>query len=394
MPIREARIGLARARRQRHSFAARTRRGSSAQTRLDSSLHLIAPAHSLTLPTLEDVTDSIKASYGLENARPLAETLIRTGLLAPKHFEGCKNVVEVLAKALQEVVEKAYGPLGSDAFSIEVRISDTLEEGPGRRDCLFFAWGGTDAPQYIPLRPVFEHLEGHPYRDRLMATLYHWLHQAASRVCNGFGFREAKRMYQWERELYADARKSGEDVDLEGEVECFNPTTVVSYIRNSEKLRLKVHEIEAAIFSIADPKLRSAFQKAHHAFTLAKKIRLPRTSPACQLFIEDEAYYMDGEPVPALCISHWRDDAVVGWLDEFCERHFNSGVSCRAAIIRSFLPSDTRFFLQIISALPFMVQTVVALSDWVRLAEEMENEFSYRDRGPARVSAGEGASDL
>lgn len=394
MPIRKARIGLARARRQSHSFTARARRVSSAQTRLDSSLHLIAPAHSLTLPTLEGVTDSIKASYGLENALPLAEALIGRGLLAPRHFEDCKNVVEVLAKALHEVVEKVYGPLGNDAFSIEVRISDHLEEGPSRRDCLFFAWGGTDSPQYIPLRPVFEQLESHPYRDRLMATLYHWLHQAASRVCNGFGFQEAKRMYQWERELYTDARKCGEDVDLEGEVECFDPATVLSYIRNSEKLKLKAHEITAAILSIADPKLRSAFQKAHHAFTLAKRIKLPRTSPACQLLIDDEAYYMDGEPLPAVCISHWRDDAVVGWLDEFCERQFNSGVSCRAAIIRSFLPSDTRFFLQIISALPFMVQTVVALSDWVRLAEEMENEFSNRDRGPARVSVGEGDPDL
>ena len=40
--------------------------------------------------------------------------------------------------------------------------------------------------------------------------------------------------------------------------------------------------------------------------------------------IDDVAYYMDGSPLPGLGISHWRDDPIVAWFDEFCRDQFDS----------------------------------------------------------------------
>jgi hypothetical protein len=227
---------------------------------------------------------------------------------------------------------------------------------------------------------MFEELRGNQYRERLMASLYHWLHRAAWGIFCGFGFREAKSLYRREKEWYTESRRSGEDVDLEGEVEYADPSQVVRYIRESRKLRLKSREIEAAISSIRRPHLRDALEKAHHLFRLSRTIKLPAMLPEYERCIDEASYYMDGDPLPGLCISHWRDDPIVAWMDSYCQQQFNSGVSPRAAIIRCFSPEDTKSFLQIISALPRMVETALGLSEWVRLGEEMENASNDRNR--------------
>jgi hypothetical protein len=346
------------------------------------------------MPSLEGIRDRIDVSYGFENALPAAKALIGRGLLSCSHFDGSRSPVELLGKAISDVVRKASTFGGNDAFSMEIRLSDYLEEGQSRGNCLFFVWGNTDHPQYIPLRPMFEQLAGSPYQERLMASLYHWLHRAAWQVFHGFGFCEAESIYGWRKESYAEARESGEDVDLEGEVEYADPSRVVRYIRDSAKLKLKPHELELAISSISRPDLRDAFRKAHRIFVQSRKIKLPASSRECQDFIEDAAYYMDADPLPGLCVSHWRDDPIVAWLDNYCEDQFNSGVSCRAPIIRCFRPDDTESFLQIISALPRMVDTVLRLSDWVRLAGEMEDECNDRDRRSTQVCTDQGGPDL
>lgn len=379
MPVCQTRIRSVGARPCPRS--PRKQRISPATGHLDTPPRLIAPVHSLAMPTLDGVRTKVQVSYGFQNALPLAQALAEKGLLVPAHFDGCQNTVEVLARAMEAVIRPASPSGARDMFSIEIRLSDRLDDGPGRRDCLFFTWGNTDVPQYIPLRPMFEYLDGNPYRERLMASLYHWLHGASLEVCNGFGFREAKELYNWDKQMYADARESGEDVDSEGEAESANPSTVVGYIRRAAGLKLKRHEIASAISSISRQDLRDAFEKAHHAFLLSRKIRLPDTSRDSQGIIDDAAYYMDGEPIPGLCVSHWRDDAIVAWLDNYCDRQFNSGVSSRAPIIRCFPPNDSKAFLQIVSTLPIMVQTALALSEWVRFGEEMENEYNNGDRG-------------
>lgn len=71
----------------------------------------------------------------------------------------------------------------------------------------------------------------------------------------------------------------------------------------------------------------------------------------CRRVLDHAAYYMDAYPIPALGISHWRDDPIVAWFDEFCQEQFESGASCRAPVLLCFRPNDTDFFLQIIEAL-------------------------------------------
>ena len=46
-------------------------------------------------------------------------------------------------------------------------------------------------------------------------------------------------IYQWRRDIYVSEREAGEDVDLEGEVEFADPAKVATYIRESDKLRLR-----------------------------------------------------------------------------------------------------------------------------------------------------------
>jgi hypothetical protein len=100
----------------------------------------------------------------------------------------------------------------------------------------------------------------------------------------------------------------------------------------------------------------------------------------CRRILDDAAYYMDAYPVPALGISHWRDDPIVAWFDEFCQEQFESGSTCRAPIILCFRPKETKFFLQVVEALPRLVQTIAGLSEWVRFAQELENACDYGNR--------------
>jgi hypothetical protein len=136
----------------------------------------------------------------------------------------------------------------------------------------------------------------------LMASLYQWLYAAASRVFVPFGFDEAKNVYAWRRECYAEARENGEDVDLEGEVEAADPAKVIGYIRNSHRLILKAKEVGAAIGSIAAPRLRAAFVSANRMFLESRRIKLPSMSEDSRRILDDAAYYMDAYPIPGLGI--------------------------------------------------------------------------------------------
>jgi hypothetical protein len=328
---------------------------------------------------LDGVKDRFEFSLGSEAALPLASALIRRGLLREKHLQGATSPVGALETALAEIVTENFRG-AQDEFDITACISDRLEDYRKPENVLFFIWSNSPDPQYIPLRPVFERLENNPYRDCLMASLYRWLYGAASKVFDAFGFDEAKNVYTWRKEWYAEARENGEDVAAEGEVEASDPAKVISYIRDSERLALKdTHAIDA-IRSIADEKLRSAFANALQMYAAARRIKLPSMSEECRRILDDAAYYMDSYPVPGLGISHWRDDPIVAWFDEFCQEQFESGSTCRAPIIVCFRPEDTACFLQIVAALPGLVRTVAGLSEWTRFSLELENASNYGNR--------------
>src|SRR6185437_11577701 len=240
----------------------------------------------------------------------------------------------------------------------------------------------------------YERLNGNPRREELMASLYLWLYRTASRVFEPFGFIEAQHIYQWRRDAYISEREAGEDVDLEGEVECADPSKVVNYIRHASGLRHKTGDIPEAIASIRDSQVRAAFQKAHEMYRESRSIRLPAMSNECAQLAHDAAYYMESSPLPALGISHWRDDPIVAWFDEFCRDQFESGETPRAPILLCFPPRNTNFFLRIVTALPRMARTAAALGEWVRFAEELENASHYTDRENPGFSAETGGTDL
>jgi hypothetical protein len=357
----------------------KSRRTPQAGCKLDTSTRLIAPPHTLTLPALEGIKDRFEFSLGCDAALPLARALIARRLLREEHLEAAKSPVCALEAALAEMVNDNF--VGArDEFDIDLCISDRLEDNGKPEDVLFFVWNNSIDPQYILLRPVFEKLEGNPHRDRLMASLYRWLYGAASRVFDPFGFDEAKNVYAWRKECYTEARENGEDPDLEGEVEASDPAKVVSYIRDSKKLVLNSREAAAVVESITDNKLRAAFVSAQQVYAVSQEIKLPTMPEDCRRILDDAAYYMDAYPVPGLGISHGRDDPIVAWFDEFCQEQFESGSTPRAPIILCFRPKDTKFFLQIVEALPGLVRTIAGLSEWVRFAQELENACNYGDR--------------
>jgi hypothetical protein len=378
MPVRKNCL-LYPGRRPQLSLRPKSRRTAQARCRLDTSPRLIAPAHTLTLPTLEGVKDRFELSLGSAAALPLARALIAGGLLHEKHLQSATSPVGPVEAALADIVSANFSD-SRDEFDINVCISDRLDDYRKPEDVLFFIWNNSIDPQYIPLRPVYERLESNPHRDRLMASLYQWLYGAASKVFDAFGFDEARNVYAWRKECYTEARENGEDVDFEGEVEASDPAKVVGYIRSSEKLALNEEAAVAAITSIADQQLRAAFASAQQMYVAACQITLPRMSDDCRRLLDDAAYYMDAYPVPGLGISHWRDDPIVAWFDEFCQEQFESGSTSRAPIILCFRSTDTKFFLQIVAALPGLVRTIAGLSEWVRFSLELEDASNYGNR--------------
>lgn len=349
---------------------------------MDSPIRLIAPAHGLTLPTLDGIKERFAFSFGSDAALPMARSLITRGLLREQHLKAASSPITALEAALGDFVGESFGD-SKDEFDVTVCISDCLEEYRKPENVLFFIWNHSTDPQYIPLRPVFEKLDGNPHRDRLIGSLYQWLYCSASRVFDVFGFDEAKNVYAWRKECYTEARENGDDVDLEGEVEAADPANVAGYIRNSDELVLKGDKAIVALKSISDHPLRSAFVAAHSLYTASQQIKLPAMAQDSQRILDDAAYYMDAYPIPALGISHWRDDPIVAWFDEFCQEQFESGASCRAPVLLCFRPDDTDFFLQIVEALPAMVRTVSGLSEWVRFAQELENASGHGNRDQA-----------
>jgi hypothetical protein len=348
--------------------------------KLGPSACLIASSRSLTLPSIDGVQSRYQFSLGGEAVIPLVQYLTKEDLTREKHLLLATTPAEALQSTLTEIIGKGLKGC-ADQFGIELGISDGLDEhSRPSEQVLFFTWTNTADPQYIPLRPVYERLENNPNRESLMASLYYWLYRSASTVFEPFGFAEAESGYQLRRDWYLSEREEGEDVDLEGEVEFADLAKVVPYIRESNERKLKNHEIAPAIASIANPALRDAFQKAYRIFLASRAIRLPKMSRHCYRVLDEAAYYMDASPMPALGISHWRDDPIVAWFDEFCREQFESGETGRAPILLCFRPSDTSFFGKVVRNLRGMARAVAGLSEWVRFAEELENASHYADR--------------
>jgi len=211
MPIFKKRVRAFRQRSNRIAVQRGPRRNAPATRKLDTSVHLIGPAHSLILPTLAGIKERFEFSLGCDSALPLARALIHRELLREDHLQGATSPVGALEGALTEIVNRNFSD-AQDEFDITACITDRLEDYRKPDGMLFFVWSNSMDPQYIPLRPVFEKLEGNPHRERLMASLYQWLYGAASRVFVPFGFAEAKNVYAWRKECYTEARENGEDV--------------------------------------------------------------------------------------------------------------------------------------------------------------------------------------
>ena len=123
MPIHEKSLRHYGARRHRvHRLS--SLREPRAPRKLGTSHHLIAPAHTLTLPSLEGVKSSFESSHGFEAAVPPARVLVRKGLLNQKHLTDSGSAVAALDKALSDIVGNASASGGKDAFDVEIHLMD------------------------------------------------------------------------------------------------------------------------------------------------------------------------------------------------------------------------------------------------------------------------------
>src|SRR5258707_958092 len=111
-----------------HAVSAQRRAGAS--RKLGPSCSLIAPAHSLTLPSIQTAKERFEVSTHFEAALPLARCLVTAGLLRPEHMGGAASVVEVLGRALSELVAKAWPANAEDNFGVEVELTDRLDDDP------------------------------------------------------------------------------------------------------------------------------------------------------------------------------------------------------------------------------------------------------------------------
>src|SRR5258708_14536507 len=222
------------------------RRGPcGAPTQVGTSHCLIAPAHTLTLPSMEAVKDRLFVSLGSDRALGPAAAMVKRGLLERRHLAGSGSVPQVLERALSEFLEKATGEPWADKFEIELTLSDEPVGYSGqlyrggkrnrRADFLVLTWTNRAETQYIPLRPVFDQLRGNPQRERLMASLYQWLYQGSWHVFYGFGFDEAEEAYLWRKEANLSSRAEGKDSQLEAEGELARPASLTASSRRHKR---------------------------------------------------------------------------------------------------------------------------------------------------------------
>src|SRR5260370_5085128 len=97
------------------------RRGTSvAPTQLGTSHCLIAPAHTLTLPSMEAVKDRLFVSLGSDLALGPAAAMVKRGLLDRRHLPGSGSVPQVLERALTALLEQAAEEAGGDTLEMEM----------------------------------------------------------------------------------------------------------------------------------------------------------------------------------------------------------------------------------------------------------------------------------
>lgn len=101
MPILQDRLRDPDRRSKRIPFRRKSRRTSRARGKLDTSTRLIAPAHGLTLPTLDGIKDQYEFSVGANAALPLARTLIARGVLREEHLQAVVSPAGALEAALE-----------------------------------------------------------------------------------------------------------------------------------------------------------------------------------------------------------------------------------------------------------------------------------------------------
>src|SRR5581483_5693681 len=124
---------------------ARARAGSRKslpQRKLDTSNRLIAPPHTLILPSLRGIKTVYESSYGFQAALSPALTLMKRGQLSGKHLAEADSVVSALDHALRDVIDNATTPTDKDVFDIEIRLTDTHGyPASSSSGYLFFSWG-------------------------------------------------------------------------------------------------------------------------------------------------------------------------------------------------------------------------------------------------------------
>ena len=343
-------------------------RAVRARCKPDPSAGLIAPANFLRLPSLRGVQFQYTVRRDMELALKPLEVLVDKGFVRDEHIIGAKDVVDVLTRALKDMLASCWCDEG---FEINIELSS--EEWTWTRKVkkiplyLCFTWTN-GSMQYMALDTVVQRLGNAPEYERLMATYYWLLYGAACKVMMPFSLQEAKTEYQMRQEYLDKEREQGEEPLVE---EIADPNDCPVYLKDAFKLKFPDAQIKQAFSTIPDDECRALFLTCLDAYQLSKTIKLAETLPELREAVENARYY-DGNSQIGLALGVDRKDNITAWIDEYQQDLYNGGCDPAPVIVRGYKPDDYQAFVQLFKALPQMVKVVGLLNRCVMTVEEWE----------------------
>jgi hypothetical protein len=299
--------------------------------------------------------------------KPL-EVLVDKGFVRTEHIDGAKDVVEVLMRALKDMLASCWCDEG---FEMNIELSS--EEWTWTRKVkkiplyLCFTWTN-GSMQYMALDAVVQRLGNAPEYERLMATFYWLIYGAACIVMMPFSLHEAKTEYEMRQEYLDEEREQGEEPLVE---EIADPNDCPAYLKEAGRLKFPERRIKQAFSAIPDEECRALFLTSLEAYQLSKTIKLAKTLPELEEAVENARYY-DGNSQIGLALGIDRKDNITAWIDEYQQELYNGGCDPAPVIVRGYRPDDYQAFVQLFNALPRMVKLVGLLNRCVMTVEEWE----------------------
>ena len=346
--------------------ASTRQRSAHSRRESDPSVGLIAPANFLRLPSLRGVQFQYTVRRDMELALKPLEVLVDKGYVRNEHIEGAKDVVEILIRALKDMLASCWCDEG---FEIHFELSSEEWMRKAKKEPLYLCFSWTNGSmQYMALDTVVQRLGNAPQYEKLMATFYWLIYGAACAVTMPFSLNEAKAEYEIRQDYLAEEREQGEEPLAE---ELADPNDCPVYLKEASRLKFAERRIKAAFDTIPDEECRALFLTCLEAYKLSKTTKLSKTIPELEYSVENARYY-DGASQIGLALGVDRKDNITAWIDEYQQDLYNSGCDPAPTIVRGYRPDDYQAFAQLFEALPRMVKLIGLLNKCVMTVEEWE----------------------